>query len=146
MNFSMKRLRTSSTLEFLAAVLRRRLSTSADRAKQRWHIGLTEVSIPHTDELQPMTEEKTQRESDIEADIVDFAEMRGWWQTKFISPSLRGVTDRLFLRRGRVIFLEVKRPGEEPTPQQQKRMRDIRSHGGEVYWVDSLEKARAILR
>lgn len=93
-----------------------------------------------------MTDGKIQRESDIEADITDFAEVRGWWQTKFTSPSLRGVTDRLFLRRGRVIFLEVKRPGEEPTPQQQKRMRDIKSHGGEVYWVDSLEQARGILK
>lgn len=93
-----------------------------------------------------MSDDKSQRESDIECDIIDFAEVRGWWQTKFTSPSLRGVTDRLFLRRGRVIFLEVKRPGEEPTPQQQKRMRDIKSHGGEVYWVDSLEQARGILK
>jgi len=89
---------------------------------------------------------KEQRESDIESDITDFAKVRGWWEAKFTSPGLRGVADRIFIRRGRHIFIEVKRPGEEPTAQQQKRAREMKSHGAEVYWVDSLEQARAILR
>lgn len=89
---------------------------------------------------------KEQLESEIESDITDFAEVRGWWQAKFTSPGLRGVADRIFIRRGRHVFIEIKRPGEEPTLQQQKRARDMRSAGAEVVWVDSLEKARAILR
>ena len=90
--------------------------------------------------------EKAERESNIEADIIDFAQVRGWWEAKFVSPGLRGVCDRIMLRRGRVVFIEVKRPGEEPTPQQQKRMREIKGQNAEVYWVTSLEQARAILR
>jgi hypothetical protein len=90
--------------------------------------------------------DKPVRESAVESDIVDFAEIRGWWAAKFVSPGLNGVTDRLFIRRGRHVFMEVKRPGEEPTTQQHKRMRDMKAHGAEVYWVDSLEQARAILR
>lgn len=89
---------------------------------------------------------KEQLESEIESDITDFAEVRGWWQAKFTSPGLRGVADRIFIRRGRHVFIEIKRPGEEPTLQQQKRARDMRSAGAEVVWVDSLEKARAVLR
>ena len=89
---------------------------------------------------------KEQLESEIESEITDFAEVRGWWQAKFTSPGLRGVADRIFIRRGRHVFIEIKRPGEEPTLQQQKRARDMRSAGAEVVWVDSLEKARAILR
>jgi len=89
---------------------------------------------------------KEQLESEIESEITDFAEVRGWWQAKFTSPGLRGVADRIFIRRGRHVFIEIKRHGEEPTLQQQKRARDMRSAGAEVVWVDSLEKARAILR
>ena len=93
-----------------------------------------------------MNESKSVRESDIEGDITEFAQVRGWWECKFTSPGLRGVVDRMFIRRGRVVFVEVKRPGEQPTLQQQKRARDMKSHGAEVYWVDSLDQARAILR
>ena len=93
-----------------------------------------------------MNEQQSVRESDIEGEIADFAEVRGWFGCKFTSPGLRGVADRMFIRRGRVIFMEIKRPGEEPTLQQHKRARDMKSSGAEVHWVDSLEKARAILR
>lgn len=89
---------------------------------------------------------KEVRESDIEEQITEFAELRGWWQAKFVSPALRGVADRIFIRRGRHVFIEIKKPGEEPTLQQQKRAREMKSHGADVYWVDSLERAREILR
>ena len=85
-------------------------------------------------------------ESDLQSDIIDFAEMRGWWCQKIESRSARGVMDLLCIRHGRHIFIEVKKEGEEPTMQQAKRARDIRSHGGEVYAVDNMEDARRILR
>jgi hypothetical protein len=86
------------------------------------------------------------RESTVESAINAFAEIRGWWCAKFVSPGLNGVTDRLFIRDGRHVFMEVKRPGEEPTAQQYKRMRDMKAHGAEVHWVDNVEQAKAILR
>jgi len=86
------------------------------------------------------------KESNIEGQIIDFAEIRGWWQAKFTSPGLRGVADRIFIRRGRHLFIEVKKPGEVPTIQQEKRARDMRAYGATIHWVDSLEQARAILR
>lgn len=87
----------------------------------------------------------TIRESEVEGDIRKYAKKRGWWQCKFTSPSLRGVPDRIFIRKGRHIFIEVKRPGEKATTQQAKRHADMRAKGAEVYVVDNAEDAYAIL-
>jgi hypothetical protein len=89
---------------------------------------------------------KTELEKDIEADGVAWAYSQGWWSCKFTSPNLRGVPDRLFIRRGKHVFVEVKRPGEEPTPQQQLRAREMKLAGAEVYWVDTLEGFKKCLR
>ena len=85
-------------------------------------------------------------ESDIERAITHAAAKLGWWQCKFVSPGLRAVPDRLFIRKGRHVFVEVKRPGEVPTAQQNKRHKEMRSFGAEVHWVDNLESAIEILR
>lgn len=85
-------------------------------------------------------------ESEIERKICDYAERRGWWVGKFVSPGQTGVPDRLFIRRGRVIFLEIKRPGEKPTEKQYSKHREMRNYGAEVYWVDNLDDAKAILK
>jgi hypothetical protein len=85
-------------------------------------------------------------ERDVEADIVKWAKKNGWLVRKFVSPGLRGVADRFFLKDGRHVFLEIKRPGKEPTEQQAKRAREIRAYGGESHWVDNLEDAIGVLR
>lgn len=88
----------------------------------------------------------TIRESKVESDIREFAEKRGWWQCKFVSPSVRGVPDRIFIRAGRVVFIEVKAPGKKATRQQEKRHADMREHGAEVYVFDNAEDAYAVLK
>ena len=89
---------------------------------------------------------KVPLESDIQSDIIDFAHIRGWFCEKIESRSGRGIMDLICIRAGRHVWIEVKRPGETPRPQQVKRSREMRSHGAEVYAVDSLEQARGILR
>lgn len=84
-------------------------------------------------------------EREIEKDIVADAEAAGWWQVKLMRMSKRGLPDRLFVRRGRFVFLEVKRVGEEPSRQQTNRHNELKEHGVECYWVDSREAARVIL-
>lgn len=88
-------------------------------------------------------------ESDIEKDGTKYAESRGWYVMKFISPGKRAVPDRLYLRTKngvfRTVFIEWKRPGEEPTAQQYKRGRDIKATGAEWYWADSLEDVIDVL-
>lgn len=85
-------------------------------------------------------------ESKVERDICDYAQRRGWWVAKFIAPGQTGVPDRLFIRRGRHVFIEVKRPGEVPSEKQFDKHAEMRAFGAEVHWVDSLEEAMEILK
>lgn len=85
-------------------------------------------------------------ESAIEADACAYAKKRGWMVFKFVSPGRKGVPDRLFIRDGRHVFIEFKRGDEEAQEQQKKRHREMREHGAEVYVVDNLKEAYAILR
>lgn len=89
---------------------------------------------------------KQKLESQVEQDIRKYAEKRGWLWMKFESPGYAGVTDRIGIRRGRVIFLEVKKKGEVPRALQEEVHEEMRSYGAEVYWVDTLEEAMEILR
>lgn len=85
-------------------------------------------------------------ESDLQSDIIDFAHVRGWFCEKIESRSGRGIMDLYALRRGRHVWIEVKRKDEEPRPQQAKRAREMKAQGAEVYTVDSMERAREILK
>jgi len=89
---------------------------------------------------------KPPRESKIEAAIREYALLRGWWVAKFVSPGQTGVPDRIFIRNGVHIFIEVKRPGETPTPKQLSKHREMRRYGAVVHWVDNLEDAMEILK
>lgn len=85
-------------------------------------------------------------ESEIESATIDFAEQRGWWVAKFVSPGQRGVPDRILIRRGRVLFLELKRPKKKPTSQQKKKHEEMRRFGAEVHWINTLEQAYDLLK
>lgn len=95
---------------------------------------------------EPRERVRTERESEIEQEAMEYAEWRGWWQFKIMRASRNGIPDRLLLRNGQLIFVEFKREGEVPTPQQIKRHAEIRAHGGTVYVCDSLAEAKRILR
>lgn len=89
------------------------------------------------------------RESAVEREGNYYAKKRGWKVMKFVSPSLRAVPDRLYLRMkkgvSRTVFIEWKRPGEKPTEQQLKRGREIQESGAEWYWADCLEDIKDVL-
>jgi Holliday junction resolvase len=82
------------------------------------------------------------RESKVEKEITKYAKATGWWQAKFVSPSKRGVPDRVFIKNGIVLWLEIKRPGEVPTAQQALRMTEMKKYGAIVAWVDSFDEAK----
>ena len=86
------------------------------------------------------------KESDLQSDVIDFAEMRGWFCEKIVSQSRNGIMDLVAIRHGRHVWIEVKREGESARPIQERRARQMRSHGAEVYLVDSIEQARQILK
>lgn len=96
-------------------------------------------------------EPRTEYEIDIEKAVVKKAEAAGYWVVKFVVDGLRGVPDRLFIRKEldgtcRVVFIEFKRPdADPPTKQQQIRHDELRAAGAEVYWFDNVEDALACL-
>jgi len=80
------------------------------------------------------------KESELERKVVSHCHQLGLLSYKFTSPSSRGVPDRIVIGRGRVLFLELKRPGNRPTPLQEREIRRINEHGGRFVsagWADS---------
>ena len=86
-----------------------------------------------------------QLESSVEAALVRYAAKRGVLTFKFSSPSHRGVPDRIFMANGNVLFLEVKRPGGEPTALQTYTMRAITNAGCLCRWVDNVEAGKGYI-
>lgn len=86
------------------------------------------------------------RESNIERFVCRVAKEAGWLTYKFVSPSNSGVPDRIFIKSGRVVFIEFKAPGKKPTKLQEKIISRIRDAGVEVYICDNVEDARNALQ
>ena len=79
------------------------------------------------------------RESLIERKCCQWAKAQGWLVFKFVSPSNRGVPDRLFIKDGRHVFIEFKAPGKHPTALQQRTAEKMLEQGATVYVIDSVE-------
>jgi hypothetical protein len=84
-------------------------------------------------------------EKDIEAKACQAAKNLGWLVYKFASPARRSVPDRMFIKRGRVVFIEFKRPGGKLTRGQEREGDRIRQAGLPVYVCDSAASAQQIL-
>lgn len=79
-------------------------------------------------------------EKNIENKLTSAVEKAGGIAPKFVSPSLRGMPDRLvLLPDGVFAFVELKAPGENPRPLQRARHRKLRSLGFKVYVIDSID-------
>lgn len=66
---------------------------------------------------------------------------------KFVSPGNDGVPDRLVcLPNGRVIFAELKAPGEKPRPLQAKRMAELRAMQQIVVVLGSKEEVDKFIK
>lgn len=90
--------------------------------------------------------ERTRSESKVEKDSVNVARANGWFTRKYKSPAQNGVQDRLFVKGSRVVFIEYKRIGKEPTGLQCDDAAELRAHGGEVYWTNTVRGTKMILR
>lgn len=85
------------------------------------------------------------KESEIERKLVQFCKELGMVTYKFVSPSNRGVPDRIVMHDGRVLFVELKQKGNKPTALQLYEMSRIQSCGLQVAWTDSWEDTRRLL-
>ena len=84
-------------------------------------------------------------EKDLERQVVNYCKAKGVLTYKFTSPAHRGVPDRVMLANGRVLFLELKRPGGKPTALQLREMQKIEQAGCKASWADSLGAAQILI-
>ena len=81
------------------------------------------------------------REREIERKLVSAVKSRGGICPKFVSPGFDGMPDRVvLLPHGKIGFVEVKRPGEQPRPLQKARHRLLRKLGFLVFVLDGEEQ------
>lgn len=79
-------------------------------------------------------------ERDIEQYLVRRIKRLGGMAEKFTSPGRRSVPDRLVtLPGGRVVFIELKAPGKNPTENQLRDHHRRRDLGCEVMVIDTKE-------
>lgn len=84
-------------------------------------------------------------EATLERMLVRRAREAGAMALKWVSPGTVGVPDRIvILPGGRVIFVELKAPGEIPTPLQSRVHKMLTGLGADVRVVDSLEAVDAL--
>ena len=86
-------------------------------------------------------------ESTIVKNVMAQAKALGWLPLKQHGSafSLAGIPDVLAIRDGRAAWLEVKRPGQNPTPIQLVRHKQLRECGCPVATVRSAAEAREFL-
>ena len=78
------------------------------------------------------------KESTIESYLVRRCKEQGILCYKFVSPSHRGVPDRLLIfPHGLVAFIELKAPGKSPTALQTTVLKQMEGNKAEVCWTDS---------
>lgn len=85
------------------------------------------------------------RESYIEKKVTEAAKANGWLSYKWVSPSQRGVPDRLYFKGGKLMIVEFKAPKKKPTPYQQAIHRRLAAVGWEVHIIDNIEEGKALL-
>jgi hypothetical protein len=80
-------------------------------------------------------------ESFVEAKVAVWCVERGIITLKFTPDGQRGWPDRIFIRDGRVAFIEFKADGEQPRPLQMHRMQLLNDANIPVIWTNSFEEA-----
>lgn len=85
------------------------------------------------------------RERVIEDYLLTQCRAHGFLCLKFVSPTRRGVPDRIVVALGRIVFVEVKRPGDRPRKLQQLMHTKLRRHGAEVHVVDDKPSVDAFI-
>lgn len=86
--------------------------------------------------------------SGIEDPVCTFADRQGWLVRKLQWRGRDGAPDDIFIRQGRVVFIEFKRPGrgsEGRSTSQIQESKHLVNHGAEYYVVDSFEHGCDIL-
>ena len=87
------------------------------------------------------------REKQIEHALVMAVKAAGGMCPKLVSPGTDWMPDRMILLpKGHIGFVEVKAPGKKPRPLQERRHKQLRHLGFQVFILDGPEKIVEILK
>jgi len=90
---------------------------------------------------------KKKREiADIEQPARRWMIARGWIFDKVSSATRDGWPDRVAIKYGLTIWVELKAPGKKPEPHQVEVHEMLRAVGATVVWFDDLETFKAYFR
>ncbi len=84
-------------------------------------------------------------ESKVQQKIRNYLNRQGWLVVKIITCSLPGWPDLMAMRSGRLIIIEVKAPGEKPSPLQLARHNQLRQAGFEVHVIDDASNVEKVI-
>lgn len=84
-------------------------------------------------------------EKHLEQQLKKAVEDAGGWCIKLVSPGTAGMPDRICLMNSKIVFVEVKKPGQSPRPLQLRRMRQLQAHGFTTLVVDEPVKIKEVL-
>ncbi len=79
------------------------------------------------------------REAQLEAACRQWSKERGWLCYKLVSPGKRGFPDRMFVRAGRIVFVEFKTSKGRLSVHQARRVDELVEAGAEVHVIDSFD-------
>ena len=85
------------------------------------------------------------RESKIEKIVCEYAKSKSWLVYKFVSPSNRGVPDRILFKNGKTILIEFKSTGKKLRKLQEKVIKDIKKEKIKVYIIDSINDGKSFI-
>ena len=84
-------------------------------------------------------------EKTIESAVCLYARSEGWLVYKFVSPSNRGVPDRILIRNGVVFFIEFKATGKKMTKLQAHIKVKLNKEGLMVFTVDDIDHGKGVI-
>jgi len=86
------------------------------------------------------------KEKEIEDHLIQSIKNLGGECRKVKWIGRKGAPDRVALLNGQTIWIELKRPGANPEPHQQREHQRMRQHGQRVEVIDTIESIAELLK
>ena len=87
-------------------------------------------------------------ETDVKRQVKDYLSINGWFSFHLMAGPLSylGLPDRIAIKAGRVLFIEIKKAGGIQSAHQKEFQRQIESHGGNYLLIHNLDELINCLR
>ena len=87
-------------------------------------------------------------ETDIKKQVKEYLDIMSWFSFPILQSlgAFKGIPDRIAIKNGRILFLEIKRTGGKLSESQKLFQEKIEKAGGEYYVIHSLDELIKILK